>query len=87
MTNQIPETELAKIVKEMNGVVLKQVCNSAHVDQTILKEVTIQAILLNKIANEVGISDDRFRELGRESESSVQKHLAERALKKSEGAE
>ena len=87
MTNQIPETELAKIVKEMNGVDLKQVSNSAYVDKTLLKELTVRGRLISEIANEVGISDDRFRELGRESELCVQKHLAERALKKSEGAE
>ena len=85
MTDQHPVIELAKILKEMNGLVLKQGTHSSRMDKTLLNEQTTQGIWLVKIANEIGISDDRIHELYLESKLLVEKQNAEIAFKNSEG--
>ena len=87
MTDQHPVIELAKILKEMNGVVLKQGTHSTLMDKTLLNEQTIQGIWIAKIAIELGISDDRVEELYKESRLLVEKQNAEIAFKNSEDAE
>ena len=87
MTDQHPAIELAKLLKEMNGLVLQQGTHSSLMDRTLLNEQTIQGIFIVKIAIELGISDDRITELYNESKLLVEKQLAEIAFKSSEGAE